>query len=205
MSTCSFCSSSDSERTYVEGEGAYICSACIEVMYEMVIKQGIKNKADLDSIQGGDMAKASLEFKIKRGVVDMDSIEDDEVKATAEKCLKLCKAKKNSEAVDILLPLMSFEWSWGSCDGDASDVFEETDDIFFECNKKNTSLQVGETDGTLIITASAMFQVAVRDGVSADEITEWLDNNSAYACGWLSGGWGYSGSDGDNVIVTKVK
>jgi hypothetical protein len=151
------------------------------------------------------MAKASLEFQIKRGVVDIESIEDGDVKSKVEKCLKLCKAKKQSEAVDILLPLMSFEWSWGSCDGDAGDVFEGTDDIFFECNKKNTSLQVGESDGNLLITASAMFQAAVQDSMSADEITQWLDDNSAYACGWLSGGWGYSGSDGDNVIVTKVK
>jgi len=205
MHTCSFCGSTDSERTFVEGQGAYICSQCIDVIYEMIFRQGIKTQSDLESTQGGVMAKARLEFQIKRGVVDVDSIEDDEVKATVEKCLKLCKVKKNSEAVELLLPIMSFEWSWGSCDGDAADVFEDTDDIFFECNEKNTSLQVGESDGDLLITSSAMFEVALRDGLSADEITEWLDDNSAYACGWLSGGWGYSGSDGDNVVVTKVK
>ena len=151
------------------------------------------------------MAKAILEFQIKRGVVDMDSIEDDDVKASAEKCLKLCKAKKYSEAVEILFPLMSFEWIWGNSDGDAGDVFEEIDGIFFECNKENTSLQVGESDGNLVITGTAIFQVAINDGISADEITEWLDTNSAYACGCLSGGWGYSVSDGDNVFFNKIK
>ena len=56
------------------------------------------------------MAKAHLEFQIKRGVVDAESIEDADVKAAVQKCIKLCKAKKNSDAVDLLFALMSLEW-----------------------------------------------------------------------------------------------
>jgi hypothetical protein len=203
MQTCSFCGSSDSERTYVEGSYAFICSGCIEILYEMVFKQGIKTQSDLELSQGDGMKKANLEFQIKRGVVDIESIEDEEVKATVQQCLKLCKAKKYEEAADLLHQTMSFEWSWSACDGDASDIFEDTEDIFFECSSKNSSLKVGEDNGDLVITAWAAFQVPVKDGISADEISEWLNDNSAYACGWLSGGWGYLGSDEDNVLLTK--
>lgn len=145
----------------------------------------------------------TLEFEIKRGVVDADSIEDDDVQSIFEECLNLCKNNKHQEAADLLYPIMSFEWSWSNCDGDAEDIFDETDDIFFECNKSNTSIRVGESDGDLIITASAKFEVAVKKGTSSDTVTEWLDENSAYACGYLSGGWGYSGSDGDNVWLVN--
>lgn len=203
MSTCSFCSSSDSERTYVEGEGAYICSACIEVMYEMVIKQGIKTKADLDSIQGGNMTKASLEFQIKRGVADCEGLDDDTLEVV-EKCLKLCKKKDYEKAVATILPILNFEWIWGNCDGDPSEIFESTDDISFDLNPDNSIVKVGESDGSLVITATVCFEVDVKAGVTQEEVSEWLSDNSAYACGYVGAGWVYTESDGDNVWVTKL-
>lgn len=151
------------------------------------------------------MAKASLEFQIKRGVVDMDSIEEDDTKEIVEKCLKLCKAKKHEEAVELLLPLLSFEWIWGNCDGDPSDIFETVDDVAFDLSKKNSIVQVGESDGNLVITATVQFDAKIKKGVKEGEITEWLSDNSAYACGYVGAAWLYSESDGDNVWLTKLK
>lgn len=45
----------------------------------------------------------------------------------------------------------------------------------------------------------------IKDGLTEEDLSSWLNENSAYACGYLAGGWSYSGSDGDNVWVTGLK
>lgn len=52
MATCSFCNSSDSERTYVEGNDSFICNQCIEVMHDMVVRRGIRSRPDLEKTGG---------------------------------------------------------------------------------------------------------------------------------------------------------
>jgi hypothetical protein len=150
------------------------------------------------------MATGYFEFEIKRGVIDA-SDSDDEVKDVLEECIALCKSKKHTEAVDKIYSLLSFEWSWDSCDGDVSDIVEDADDIAFDCSAENCSVQVGLEGDDLMITATAKFEATVNDGLSMDEIQEWLDDNSAYACGYLSGGWSYSSTDGDNVSIVNIE
>jgi len=150
------------------------------------------------------MATGHFEFQIKRGVIDAGDA-DDEVREIIEECIQLCRSKKNKEAVEKVYPLLSFEWSWGSCDGDASEIVEDTDDIAFDCNAKNCALQLGLEGDELMITASAKFEAAVNDGLTVEQVQEWLDDNSAYACGYLSGGWSYSSTDGDNITIVKIK
>lgn len=150
------------------------------------------------------MATGNFEFQIKRGVIDASDL-DDEVKEVIEECIALCNAKKNQEAVEKICSLLSFEWSWSGCDGDASEIVEDSDDIAFDCSLENCSVQLGVESDELIITAIARFDTQVNDGLSVEEIQEWLDDNSAYACGYLSGGWSYSNTDGDNISIIKVE
>lgn len=49
---CSFCESTDKERTYVEGANSstFICSNCIELIYDMVIVKGVKSAEDINNL-----------------------------------------------------------------------------------------------------------------------------------------------------------
>jgi hypothetical protein len=150
------------------------------------------------------MANANFEFQIKRGIINNDDL-DEEVQKIISKCIDLCKKKQHKKATELIFPLLSFEWTWNNCDGDVSEILEESDDLFFECSEDNTTIQLGEDQGNLIITATAKFSAQVKDGLTQEDLSSWLDDNSAYSCGYLSGGWSYSGSDGDNVWVTELK
>lgn len=149
------------------------------------------------------MQSAQLEFQIKRGVADCSSLDDDVIKIV-EECLALCNKKDYQAAVQQIIPILWFEWIWGNCDGDPSDIFESVCDISFGLNADNSVLKVGELGGKLVITATVIFDVLVRDGVSQEEVRDWLSENSAYACGYVGAGWIYEGSDGDNVWVAKL-
>lgn len=150
------------------------------------------------------MATGYFEFQIERGVIDASDV-DDEVKEIVENCIALCNSKKYQEAVAKVSSLLSFEWSWSGCDGDSSEIVEDADDIAFDCSSENCSVQLGVESGELVITATVKFEAQVNDELSVEEIQEWLDDNSAYACGYLSGGWGYSSTDGDNVSIIDIK
>jgi hypothetical protein len=110
---------------------------------------------------------------------------------------------KHEEAVKLLQPVMNFEWIWGNCDGDPSDLFENPDDVAFDLNNDNSIVKVGELDGSLVLTATVNFDLDVKDGVTEDQISEWLSDNSAYACGYIGSGWTYIESDGDNVWLVN--
>jgi hypothetical protein len=50
MPTCSFCMVDDDDRTYVQGEGAFICSECVKVIHDMVVTKGIRTQKDLQQV-----------------------------------------------------------------------------------------------------------------------------------------------------------
>ncbi len=147
--------------------------------------------------------KVDLEFQIKRGVINASDLEEDEA-GVLQKCLKLAQAGNHGAAAELLLPKMSFEWDWSNGDGDAEEFFVEPIPINFDCTADNCSLRVGENDGQLIITASVQFSAEGQDGIDSDQLTAWLGDNSMYSCGYVSGGWGYDGSDGDNVWLVAL-
>lgn len=49
------------------------------------------------------------------------------------------------------------------------------------------------------------FEFLIREDLGLDEVQQWLDDYSAYAAGYISGGWGYLETNGDNVRIIKVK
>jgi len=149
------------------------------------------------------MKTVILEFEIKRGVVDTVDIEEDAQKIHGH-CLDLVRQGKHESCVNYLLPKMTFEWSWRNGDGDPLELFGNADDIFYECTDINTSLKIDEEYGALIVTANCQFAVDGNDDLTIDGLSEWLNENSMYACGYVSAGWSYAGSDGDNVQVVRI-
>lgn len=152
------------------------------------------------------MAIIDLQFQIKRGVIDDKSIEDPKIKKIVNECKELCRLSKHDDAVRKLFPYISFDWDWSNGDADVSAIFVEPKPIRFQCDESNCVLQVGVSDDYLLITATTTFTCNGRDDVEikADDLAEWLDNNSMYACGHFNGGWSYLESDGDNVWVKRI-
>jgi hypothetical protein len=146
--------------------------------------------------------KARLEFQINRGVIDIESC-DEQLILTVNKCIDLCKNNKNDEAISILKPLLYFEWNWSNGDGDPSYLFLNFNDINMNFND-NWKLKIGIDENNLIITANVYFDVQLKNKPTAEAITDWLNDNSEYSCGFISCGWGYTGSDGDNVNLIKI-
>ena len=66
---------------------------------------------------------------------------------------------------------------------------------------------MGLRKGELLVTASIVFTVSVRDEVGRDELEEWIEENSLYAAGSFSGVWswwdGWSGSEGECLRVDE--
>jgi len=157
------------------------------------------------SSEEGISMKIGLEFQIKRGFVDESFIDDEDTVEIIKNVKRLCLENNVEEAVNYLLPKLSFEWIWSNGDSDPNDYFLESDDIAFDCNTDNCMLKVGVDDENLVITANVEFFLNAKDGTDIDELKEWLNDNSMYACGYVgAGSWGYAQSDGDNIWVTSV-
>jgi hypothetical protein len=153
-------------------------------------------------IKEGDIGL--FEFQIKRGVVDENEIEDEDVQSLVDKLKKLCSNKKHKEACELLLPNLSFEFDPSDLDDDPDHFFADTDYIELECTRDNTSVKVSYDD-ELMVTISVNFEIPLNAGISKTELEEYLPESGAWAVASASPGWIYAASDGDNVWFKGVK
>ncbi len=149
---------------------------------------------------GGEMSQIQLEFFLKRGVVDFDSIEEAVTKRAVESALSLVKLRNYEEAVAALPPI-SFEWSWSNGDGDPDELFEDVVDFELFLDPINSVVKVGEENGKLLLSINVIFTVEIREDIEKDAVQEWLDENSMDYAGYISGGWSYLSDDGSGVKV----
>jgi len=145
-----------------------------------------------------------FEFQIKRGLVDEDEIEDDEIEELVEELKNLCDNGKHEEACELLLPNLSFEFDPGQLDDDPEQFFSDTDYIEIECTDSNTTVKVGNDDG-LVVTISVKFEIPLNEDISTRELAAYLPESGAWSAASVSPGWGYAGSDGDNVWFVGLK
>jgi hypothetical protein len=148
------------------------------------------------------MSKLHLEFYMKRGQVNISDIDDESELKSITNVIELVKQEKFEEAI-ASLPSLFFEWIPMNGDGDCSEIFENTDDFQIELSPENSTIRVGYENESLILTISVTFPIDVRDDVDADQLSEWLDDNSMYACGYVGAGWSYDGDDGCTLHVIE--
>lgn len=141
-----------------------------------------------------------LEFAIKRGVVNANEIEDEDIKGCVSKSIELIRLGNLHEAVAALPPL-SFEWSWSGGDGDPGEIFEHYDDIDTILSPDNSRVRLGEDRGNLVISANIVFDVEIKIGIDRDYFQNWLEENSMSNAGYISGGWSYHSDDGTSIAV----
>ena len=193
LDKCSFCNKKDDEEPFLENDDhtACICQGCALMFADHVVDSPEENKS---------ISKIKLEFSIQRAEINVDDIEDDDVKEKLDNVIALVKAKKNDDAVKAL-PTLTFEWSWSNGDADPSDYFVDTDDISLELNTQNSTLQVGVSNDSLVLTSSVFFELDIKEDVDPDDVQDWLDENSMVYCGFVAGGWSYNGDEGTSISV----
>jgi hypothetical protein len=164
-------------------------------------------KADLDGDGAGHSGDALagptlFEWKMARGEVNMDDVEEEDVRAALKIVLDLAKKGKFEEAVQAL-PVVNFEYAFGNLDSDPEFYFGDLEDISFEIDltNPNHSIAVGVSGGKLIISVAVVFEIPVESNVDAEELNEWLGDNGGYAAGFAAGGWSYSGDEGGHMML----
>ena len=153
-------------------------------------------------IKEGDIGL--FEFQIKRGVVDENEIDDDDVQSLVDKLKKLCSDDKHKEACELLIPNLSFEFDPSDLDDDPDRFFANTDYIEIECTIGNTSVKISYDD-ELMVTVSVIFEIPLNADISTNKLEEYLPESGAWAVASASPGWIYAASDGDNVWFKGVK
>lgn len=159
---------------------------------------------ELSDVETNEGDIGLFELQIKRGIVEEDGIDDEDVQTLVHKLKKLCEANSYEEAADLLLANLSFEFGPDELDDDPERFFASTDYIEFECSSENTSVKIGYDD-CLVVTISVQFEVPLNAGISTAELAEYLPDSGAWASATASPGWGYAGSDGDNVWFLGIK
>lgn len=158
----------------------------------------------VDHVETSEGDIGIFEFEIKRGLVDESEIDDEELKSLVEELKGLCAENNYDQASELLIPNLSFEFDPSQLDDGPERFFANTDYIEFECTSENTSVKLGYGD-CLVVTISVRFEIPLNAAISTVELAEYLPDSGAWASASASPGWGYSGSDGDNVYFLGVK
>lgn len=146
------------------------------------------------------MTELKLEFYLRRGVIDIESIEDDGVRQAVRNVKSFVQNADFNKALAIMPPI-SFEWVWSNGDGDPGDYFVNVEDFDFFLSSSNSRIRLGVADENLMISVNVQFLVVVKDSINHDEVQEWLDTNSMVYAGFVSGGWPYVADDGSGIRV----
>ena len=150
------------------------------------------------------MPIAKFEFQMKRALVSRDSIDEVEASDLFDDLAAYCRNDNAQIAADILRRASEFEWSWGNSDGDPSEILIDPQDISFLCDSSNSLFSVSLIGDDLFVSASVTFEAQIKKGIKPKDIRNWLEENSAYACGYIFSGWSYSSTDGDNVTLIST-
>lgn len=152
------------------------------------------------------MPTLSLDWHIVAAAIDRDDAaasDDSDLTHRISTALELARDGASSAEVASALGSMTFEWSWANCDGDPSEIFEDASDFSIAVDETNSEIEAGMFRGELAISVRVRFPVQVNEGSSAEDVDDWLQENSAAICGYVSGGWSYSGDEGQSVEVAR--
>lgn len=147
-----------------------------------------------------------LEWRIIAAAIDREDAaasDDSDLVHRISTALELARDGARSAEVAGALGPMMFEWSWSNCDGDPSELFEEPTDFSLAIDESNSEIEAGMVLGELVLSVRVLFTVQVIDGYSAEDVHDWLQENSAAICGFVGGGWSYSGDEGQSVEVAR--
>ena len=192
-------STEDLDFTYGDNQGVE-CNALDE---EPIAQNSTSPNPEYskDGIEGEN--KVLVEWSIKRAVVNVDDVEDEDTKNALIEVIKLCKEMHYDEAL-AMLPKMTFEFDSDNMDSSADDYLAEGVDSFvLDPNNKSHSIRVGLDGNKLILSIAVVFEMSLVSGVTAEVLDEWLSDNGGWAAATVAGQWQYSEDDGGSFASVK--
>ena len=115
-----------------------------------------------------------IEWSIKRAVVNVAEIEDEETRSAINNVIQLCKDKKYDEAV-AMLPEINFEFDSGNMDPSPDEYLAKGVDSFVvDRSNPNHSIRVGLDGNKLTLRIAVIFEMSLVSRVTADDLDEWL-------------------------------
>ena len=162
------------------------------------------DRPEVEDVEAQEGDIGLFEFQIKRGLVDEENIDEEEISDLVNELKEFCENEEFEKAATLLLPKLSFEFGTDQLDDDPGEFFDDLDYIEIACTENNTSVKVGY-DGDLVVTISVQFEIPLQAGISTQSLVDYLPDSGAWAAASVSPGWGYSGSDGDNVWFLGIK
>ena len=164
------------------------------------------DRPEVEDVEAQEGDIGLFEFQIKRGYVDEEAIEDDEVRELVSDLKSLCESEDFEAATKLLMQSLSFEFGPDELDDEPEKYFSDLDYIEFECTNENTSVKVGvDGEGDLLVTITVQFEIALNAGISTGELEAYLPDSGAWAAASASPGWGYYESDGENIRFLGLK
>ena len=131
---------------------------------------------------------ATFNYQIKNARIDQDFLDEDEDEIElVNELIRLCDGRKFKEASEYILNYLGFEFDLSEFDpidthSENEDIFPNKDMIDFQCSSQNTRVFVHTVDGKLVISMEISFNVLIIDGIEADDIQRFLDENFVYLC-----------------------
>lgn len=150
------------------------------------------------------MARTILEWTISRATIDQADLmasDDPALVARVRRAAALVRTGASATRVREALGPLTFEWCWSNCDSDPSEVFEDPTDFTLELDAGNSNVDFEPTREEMIVSIGVRFALDVRAGLDPESLDQWLERESAHACGFASGGWCYAGDEGSSVTV----
>ncbi len=147
------------------------------------------------------MYNTTFTWTLKRGFIDMDSIEEPCVRAAMEKVQALLEEGNSSLALAALPPL-SFEFSCSQMDTPENPYFPQDSEVFLDLDASNSHIGLALRGGRMYLTAVVQFSMDLLQEVKdLEAFNEWLaDEGAPFACALL-GGFSFVEDDGCTLLA----
>lgn len=151
------------------------------------------------------MKKMTLNWHIKRAVIDFKTLEDKDTLNSLRRVKQLVDQKKYIEAIKAL-PSMEFYWNveQTTSDKNIGKYFQQQEYHFVLDERHLDNLKIGIQNANLCLSISVVFDVIVEDGVSRDELNKWLWDSGAWMSASVTGEWTYIEDDGGHFEVIQL-
>jgi len=144
----------------------------------------------------------TMSYTIDNAEIDIENIEDDEIKAKAIKMKELVESKDFDEANKIA-PKIDFEFNAENMDSDWEPYLQSPYVNLVINNEDDLFLRI--EDGALKLDVSFQFEIQIKDGVKPEKFQEWLDDNGGWMACNVASDWSYIQDEGGNFFALGVK
>lgn len=146
--------------------------------------------------------KLTLSYSINNAEIDIENIEDDEIKAAALKMKELVEAN-DYDGANKAAPKIDFEFNAENMDSGWEDYLVNPHVNFTINNEDDLFLRV--EDDALKLDVLCQFEIEIKDGVKPEKFQQWLDDDGGWMACTAASDWSYLEDEGGNLFALGVK